>query len=88
MLPLPKNRPAFVDDVGGGGFWICDAVGARDWRIPVAERSCQHGVKNKKAAFVLVVASPFVRAVEPISRTKAATGVTGRRQMTMQEDSL
>ena len=33
MLPLPKNRPAFVDDVGGGGFWICDAVGARDWRM-------------------------------------------------------
>lgn len=33
MLPLPKKRPAFVDDGGGGGFWICDAVGARDWRI-------------------------------------------------------
>jgi len=33
MLLLPKKRPAFVDDAGGGGFWICDAVGARDWRI-------------------------------------------------------
>jgi len=22
-----------VDEDGGGGFWICDAVGARDWRI-------------------------------------------------------
>lgn len=33
MLPLPKNRPALVDDEGGGGFWICDAVGARDWRM-------------------------------------------------------
>jgi hypothetical protein len=33
MLPLPKNRLLFVDDAGGGGFWICDAVGARDWRM-------------------------------------------------------
>lgn len=33
MFPLPKNRPALVEDDGGGGFWICDAVGARDWRI-------------------------------------------------------
>ena len=33
MLFLPKKRPAFVVDDGGGGFWICDAVGARDWRI-------------------------------------------------------
>lgn len=22
-----------VDDEGGGGFWICEAVGARDWRM-------------------------------------------------------
>ena len=33
MFPLPKKRPALVDEGGGGGFWICDAVGARDWRI-------------------------------------------------------
>jgi hypothetical protein len=33
MLALPKKRPAFVDDEGGGGLWICDAVGARDWRM-------------------------------------------------------
>jgi hypothetical protein len=33
ILALPKKRPAFVDDDGGGGFWICDAVGARDWRM-------------------------------------------------------
>jgi len=33
MLALPKKRFALVDDEGGGGFWICDAVGARDWRI-------------------------------------------------------
>lgn len=33
MLLLPKKRPCFVEDDGGGGFWICDAVGARDWRI-------------------------------------------------------
>ena len=32
-FPLPKKRPALVDEDGGGGFWICDAVGARDWRI-------------------------------------------------------
>jgi hypothetical protein len=33
MLLLPKNLPALVEDDGGGGFWICEAVGARDWRI-------------------------------------------------------
>jgi len=33
ILALPKKRPALVDDDGGGGFWICDAVGARDWRM-------------------------------------------------------
>ena len=30
MLLLPKKRPDLVEEVGGGGFWICDAVGARD----------------------------------------------------------
>jgi len=33
ILVFPKNLPVFVDETGGGGFWICDAVGARDWRI-------------------------------------------------------
>jgi hypothetical protein len=33
MLAFPKKRPLFVDDDGGGGFWICDAVGARDERM-------------------------------------------------------
>ena len=33
MLDLPKIRPALVEEDGGGGFWICDAVGARDWRM-------------------------------------------------------
>ena len=33
MLAFPNRRPPLVDDDGGGGFWICDAVGARDWRI-------------------------------------------------------
>ena len=32
-LALPKNRPDLVEDAGGGGFWICEAVGARDWRM-------------------------------------------------------
>ena len=32
-LALPKKRFALVDEGGGGGFWICDAVGARDWRM-------------------------------------------------------
>lgn len=32
-LALPNRRPPLVDDEGGGGFWICEAVGARDWRI-------------------------------------------------------
>lgn len=32
-LPLPKSLPAFVEEDCGGGFSICDAVGARDWRI-------------------------------------------------------
>lgn len=30
---LPNNRPALVEETCGGGFSICDAVGARDWRI-------------------------------------------------------
>ena len=25
MLALPKKRPLFVEEEGGGGFWICDA---------------------------------------------------------------
>lgn len=33
MLARPKRRPPLVDEDCGGGFWICDAVGARDWRI-------------------------------------------------------
>lgn len=33
MLLLPKSLPAFVEEDCGGGFSICDAVGARDWRI-------------------------------------------------------
>lgn len=33
MLLLPKMRPAFVEDDGGGGFWICEAVGARPTHV-------------------------------------------------------
>ena len=33
MLVLPKNLPLLVVAEGGGGFWIWEAVGARDWRI-------------------------------------------------------
>jgi hypothetical protein len=33
MLALPKNLPLLVVAEGGGGFWICEAVGARDWRM-------------------------------------------------------
>ena len=33
ILPLPNRRLPFVEEDGGGGFAICDAVGARDWRI-------------------------------------------------------
>jgi len=33
MLALPKNLPLLVVEEEGGGFWICEAVGARDWRI-------------------------------------------------------
>ena len=32
-LALPKKRPDLVDEAGGGGFWIWEAVGARDWRM-------------------------------------------------------
>jgi hypothetical protein len=32
-LLRPKRRPLLVEEAGGGGFSICDAVGARDWRI-------------------------------------------------------
>lgn len=33
MLARPKRRPPLVEEAAGGGFWICDAVGARDWRM-------------------------------------------------------
>ena len=29
---LAKNLEPFVEDGGGAGIWICEAVGARDWR--------------------------------------------------------
>lgn len=32
-LLRPKSLPCLVDEDGGGGVSICDAVGARDWRI-------------------------------------------------------
>lgn len=32
-LLLPKKRLVLVDEAGGGGFWIWEAVGARDWRM-------------------------------------------------------
>ena len=45
MLLFPKRRPDLVDEEGGGGFWICDAVGARDWRIEyvrcIVNSSCE-----------------------------------------------
>lgn len=33
MLARPNRRPPLVEEAAGGGFWICDAVGARDWRM-------------------------------------------------------
>lgn len=33
MLLFPRRRPVLVEELGGGGFSSCDAVGARDWRI-------------------------------------------------------
>jgi hypothetical protein len=33
ILAFPNSLVPLVEDEGGGGFWICDAVGARDWRI-------------------------------------------------------
>lgn len=32
-LLRPNSRPDLVLDGGGGGFSICEAVGARDWRM-------------------------------------------------------
>ena len=32
-LTLPNKRLDLVEEVGGGGFWICAAVGARVWRM-------------------------------------------------------
>lgn len=31
--PFPKKRPDLVEEDGGGGFWICEAVGARLCRM-------------------------------------------------------
>lgn len=44
-LLLPKKRPDFVDDVGGGGFWIWEAVGARDWRMEYVRCMMSRGVE-------------------------------------------
>jgi hypothetical protein len=33
MPPLPNHLPLLVVDKGGGGLSICEAVGARDWRM-------------------------------------------------------
>jgi hypothetical protein len=33
MFALPNSLLALVEDDGGGGFWIWDAVGALDWRM-------------------------------------------------------
>jgi hypothetical protein len=33
MPPFPNHLPLLVVDGGGGGLSICEAVGARDWRI-------------------------------------------------------
>ena len=41
MLALPKKRPLFVEDEGGGGFWICDACARVSVRFPgVWRRIC------------------------------------------------
>lgn len=32
-LLFPNSRLDLVDELGGGGFSSCEAVGARDWRI-------------------------------------------------------
>lgn len=33
MFEVPNSLPTFVELGGGGGFSICDWVGARDWRM-------------------------------------------------------
>ena len=40
--PFPKKRPDFVEEDGGGGFWICEAVGARLCRMEYVR--CMAGV--------------------------------------------
>lgn len=40
MLALPKKRPLFVEDEGGGGFWICDACARVSVRFPGVRRTC------------------------------------------------
>ena len=32
-MVLPNSLPDLVEEDGGGGVSICEAVGARDWRI-------------------------------------------------------
>lgn len=54
MLARPKRRPPLVEEAAGGGFWICDAVGARDWRIEYVR--CMLGetvrvARRREAAF-------------------------------------
>jgi hypothetical protein len=66
MFALPKNRPALVDEDGGGGFWICDAVGARDWRI-------EYVLRGWRSAHVRTVPDPVCTDLCMFAVGKAVT---------------
>jgi len=57
MFDLPNSLFDLVDDDGGGGLWICAAVGARDWRIEYVRCIFADGclaVSEGRYRFVLV----------------------------------
>lgn len=62
MFALPKKRPLFVLDEGGGGFWICDAVGAREERIEyvLCMIGCSVWVSAKKVCVRVANSNTFV----------------------------
>ena len=66
----PKSLPLLVDDWGGGGVWICAAVGARDWRREyercILQRGHQNSIRSRKVHYLqwlLTTESILIRVI-------------------------
>jgi hypothetical protein len=65
ILPLPKSLPALVEDDCGGGFSICDAVGARDWRIEYVRCILGDRLRSPAKYFCVKESSLVLSQMEP-----------------------